>query len=92
MFKGWGKRVGKVGWPTVGKVMWEVLLKNFVEELGKGKLCERSEWQMLLKIMYKKWLARLGWKVKWKNLAEISVEKLYGTIKLTICWKSQWPN
>ena len=27
----------------VRKVMWKVLLKNCVEELGKGKLCERSE-------------------------------------------------
>ena len=27
----------------VRKVMWKVLLKNCVEELDKGKLCERSE-------------------------------------------------
>ena len=27
----------------VRKGMWKVLLKNWVEQFGKGKLCERSD-------------------------------------------------
>ena len=61
--------------------MWKVLLKNCVEELGKAKLCERSDSKC----------RKSGWPDQVKKLSgkiqqESCVEKWYGTIKLTIFW------
>ena len=69
-------------------LMWKVVLQNCVEELG-GEIVWK-EWVTNFgdNSVKKKWLPILGWKVR----QESCVEKWYGTIELTICWKNWMTN
>ena len=53
-----------------GKLCLKIGWKSWV-----GKLCQRKGWTSLLKIVGKMWFARLGWTIRWTNLAKKVVLK-----------------